>query len=112
MRGTWKLALVAGGLAAGLAACTPKDDRVTFDGLYFKTKSHKIDDDLSRFTVEVDRVSQSLDAAREAGGYEGTRYCIANFGTSRIDWVVGPDTPAAALQVVKDTMVFQGECNP
>ena len=107
-----KLALATGVLALALAGCTSKDDRVTFDGLYFKAKSNKIDDDLSRFTVEVDRVSQSMDAAREAGGYEGTRYCIANFGTSRIDWVVGPETPPQALQVVKDTLIFQGECNP
>ena len=111
MRGL-KLVLLAGGLAVILAGCAAKEDRVTFDGLYFKTKSHKVDDDLSRFTVEVDRVSQSLDAAREAGGYEGTRYCIQNFGTSRIDWVVGPYTPPTALQVVKDTLVFQGVCNP
>ncbi|MEC7257889.1 MAG: hypothetical protein VXW58_08710 [Pseudomonadota bacterium] len=107
-----KLALATGILALALAGCTAKEDRVTFDGLYFKTKSHKVDDDRSRFTVEVDRVSQSLDAAREAGGYEGTRYCITNFGTPRIAWAVGPETPPQALQVVKDTLIFQGECNP
>ena len=62
------------------------------------------------FVVSVKDASVSLDGARAAGGYEGTRYCIANYGTSRIDWTVGPDTEPQNLVIDKDTLNFQGTC--
>ena len=40
----------------------------------------------------VNGVSASLDGAREAGRHEGTKFCIDAFGTSKINWKVGPDT--------------------
>lgn len=99
-------------LLAAVAGCTKKDDRVLFNGLYFKTKARPIDKKktLAEFTVTVKDVAQSLDAAREAGGYEGVRYCIANFGSSRIDWTVGPETEPGQLTIVDNTLVFQGTC--
>lgn len=106
-RGLWAL-----GVILALAACAQDENRLAFDGFYFKTKAKEIDDDRSRFVVTVFRVSQTLQGAREAGAHEATRYCIENFGTSRIAWVVPPDTPAENLRIVDDTLTFQGECNP
>lgn len=105
------LALVAA-LAILAGGCTKKDDRVLFDGLYFKSKASAIDKKktLAEFTVTVNDVSQSLDAARSAGGYEGTRYCVQNFGSSKIDWTVGPETEPQFLTIDKDTLTFQGTC--
>lgn len=99
-------------LAAGIAlsACGSQDTRVAFDGIYFRTKARKIDDNRRAFTATVPRASTTLDAARRAGEYEGTRYCIENYGTSRIKWVVGPDTPPTSLRLTDGTLVFQGEC--
>lgn len=95
-----------------LAACNKRDKRVAFDGVYFKTKAKRIDDDWSEFTVSVTPATASLDGAREAARYEATRYCVQTDGTSRIIWTVGPDADPAQLRIEKDTIVFQGRCNP
>ena len=94
------------------AGCSKKEDRMRFDGHYFKTKSAAVDrkTSLAPFTVTVKDVAQSLEGARAAGGYEGTRYCIKNFGNSRIDWAVGPDTDPAQLRIADNTLVFRGTC--
>lgn len=98
----------------GLAACNANDDsRVAFDGFYFKAKSKRISDDRARFVVTVPKVSNSLDGARAAAEYEGTVYCLSNFfGTSRVKWDVGPETPVEQLVISDDTLTYQGECNP
>lgn len=100
--------------ALALAGCASEEDnRVAFDEFYFKAKSKKISDDFSRFIVTVPKVSNSLDGARAAAEYEGTIYCLSNFfGTSRVKWTVGPDTPPEQLVIQNDTLTYQGECNP
>ena len=101
------------GLALTLVACGQNEDnRLAFDGFYFKARAKKADDDLSRFNATVSKASQSLAGARLAAAHEGTRYCIANSGTSRIRWQVGPETPADQLRIVDDTLTFRGTCNP
>ena len=96
-----------------LGACNAnKDKRILFDGIHFRTKAKAIDRKVSAadFGVEVKSASQSLDGARAAGEYAGIRYCIANFGSSRIDWAIGPDTDPAALRIEGDTLTFRGTC--
>jgi hypothetical protein len=112
-----KMALVA--LCAGalllLAACASREDRMTpFDGFYFKAKTGAVDKKVTRanFTATIWAVSQSLDGARAAGRYEGTKYCISQYGTSQIDWTVGPDTAPEQLRIVDDTLTFSGRCDP
>lgn len=101
-------------MVAGLAACERPEDRITFNGFYFRAKSAPVDKKvtLAEFIVSVKDVSQSIDGARAAGGYEGTTYCIKNFGTSRIKWAVGPATPPENLRIADDTLIFQGTCDP
>ena len=85
--------------------------RPTFDGATFRANASRVDrSDISYFTSTVAPVSRTLDGARAAAEYEGVRYCIENFGTSRIKWSVGPETEAAALPIEKDRLVYQGRC--
>lgn len=102
------LAFIA--VAALLGACQSQEDRIAFDGQYFRAKAKRIDGNFDQFTVSVKPVSASLDGAREAGRYEAIKYCVTNFGTSEIAWTVGPDMPQSALQIEKDAVAFQGTC--
>lgn len=96
--------------ATALVGCVDPTDQPRFDGQYFRTKVAKVDDQRAAFTVRVRDVSRSLDGAREAGRYAGTNYCVSDFGSSKIAWGVGPDTPPEQLQITDDTIVFDGVC--
>ncbi len=107
-----RMALIMAG-ALALTACTNRDEAFAFDGQYYRAKASKLDkDDRAQFAVSVKPVSASLDGAREAGRYEGTRYCIENYGTSQIEWSEGPDAEDGTLRVDNDTLLLQGECDP
>ena len=96
--------------AAVLAGCTARADRLAFDGKYFRTKLSKVDGQRDVFTLRVRNASQSINGAREAARYEATVYCVTNYGSSDIKWVVGPDTPPENLRLVDDALTFQGAC--
>ena len=97
-------------MATLVAACGNDDDRIAFDGQYFRMKVKKVDKQRDVFTVQIRDVSRSLDGAREAGRYAGNAYCVETYGSSDIEWTVGPDTPAEELTIVDDTLTFQGVC--
>ncbi len=108
------ISLICTALVA-LGGCSRDDpNQVAFDGVLFKSKTGAIDKKVSRadFTVTVFEVSQSLDGARAAAGYEGTKYCVTNYGTSDIEWTVGPETEPGRLAVVDNAITFQGRCDP
>lgn len=96
--------------ALTLTACSERSERVMFDGMYFPAKAKKDSDDRQDFVVSVRRATQSLDAAREAGRHEATRYCLQNFGTSDIDWGEQADGDSGAMQVSGDSLVLKGRC--
>ena len=109
--------IVVVGLTAALllSACdNERKKRVAFDGVYFKSKTKPVDKKktLSEFYTQIQGVSYSFDGAREAGRYEGTKYCINNYGTSNIDWKVGPDSDPSRLVVTDDSLTFLGRCDP
>ncbi|UUV05025.1 MULTISPECIES: hypothetical protein [Ruegeria] len=100
---------------ASVSACgiiKPSEDRLLFDGKSFKAKAKPVDKKASPtdFTVVVKGASASLDGAREAGRHEGTKFCVQNFGSSRIDWKVGPDTEPQNLRIIDDQLTFAGKC--
>lgn len=98
-------------LCAGLtAACTSAEDRIAFDGQYFNAKLRKVDRQLNVFTVTVRPVSKSLEGAVAAGEYEAISYCINTFGSSDIEWAVGPDTAREQLPIDRDVLTLQGLC--
>lgn len=89
-----------------------KDKQLRFDGYHFKTEVKPVDRKVSivDFTAEVKKASQSLTGARAAGEHAGIRYCIATYGSSRIDWAIGPKTDPETLVLDKDTLTFRGTC--
>ena len=106
-----RVVFLAVSTVALLGACTKGEDkRVLFGGMYFPSKAKKAEDDRSVFNVVVNRAGQSLDNARLAGEYEATRYCIKNYGSSRVAWISGPEQPDAVLLSAKDSLIMQGEC--
>lgn len=103
----WTGLALCGGLIAG---CTAADDRVLFDGQFFRTKLRKVERQFDTFTVAVSPVSRSLKGAREAGEYEAVSYCVRQFGSSDVIWAAGPDAPDSDLSITKDTLLLQGKC--
>jgi len=98
-------------LALSLPGCAQPDEDDLFDGQYFSTRARSESRaDPERFTVLVRGVSASPKGAREAGHYQGVRYCLRHYGTSDIDWVVGPQHPPEQLQAGHDTFQLQGRC--
>jgi hypothetical protein len=101
------------GAAVFVSACgTSSSDRILFDGKAFRAKAKAVDkrNAPTDFTVVVNGVSASLDGAREAGRHEGTKFCIDAFGTSKINWKVGPDTEPQNLRITDNKLTFAGTC--
>jgi vacuolar-type H+-ATPase catalytic subunit A/Vma1 len=110
-----RLSALMVGAVVVIAACGQREEnREFFDGFYFKAKTGATDKKTSRavFSTTISGVSQSLEGARQAGAYEGTKYCIAQYGTSQIVWTVGPDTEPQNLTIVDDKLTFAGRCDP
>ncbi|KIC42088.1 hypothetical protein RA27_01390 [Ruegeria sp. ANG-R] len=105
--------ILAGSLLVTACGNAPsKATRVAFDGVFFRASAKHVNKKAAptEFTVTVNGVSQSLDGAREAGRYEGIKFCIDNFGSSRIAWKVGPDTEPQKLRIENDKLNFAGTC--
>ena len=96
-----------------LSACQERRaDRIAFDGVFFRSSASKLDRKRADFEVSVSPVSASLDGARDAGRHEAIRYCIANFGSSDIDWIAGPDAEDGTLTIANDRLLLRGTCTP
>ncbi|WP_047997007.1 hypothetical protein [Puniceibacterium sp. IMCC21224] len=94
-----------------LASCTRDRANVhAFNGVNYRGKVSSTRADRQHFVATVSPVSKGLEGAIEAGRYEGTKHCIEFYGTSDIDWVVGPDTPQDQLRLDGDALTFQGAC--
>lgn len=89
--------------------CGPRDDDLAFDGNFYRTRLNDTDA-RHKFVVTASPVSASLLGAREAARYEATVFCVNNYGSSKINWVVGPDDPDEAMPIEDDTLTLQGAC--
>ncbi|MEP1327444.1 hypothetical protein [Pseudophaeobacter sp.] len=109
---TLTLALACAGVLAGCSES--RKNLPVFDGVAFRTSAAAVDKKVSRavFEAQVRNAPASLEGAREAGRFAGTRYCIENYGTSKIDWAIDIDDPATPLPLDGDILVLQGTCNP
>ena len=87
----------------------PEENKVTFNGYYFSSKltRNRLDD--RSFDLTVRRANRSLSGAREAGRYEATSFCIKNYGTSDIKWVLGPDDQSIGL--TGKVLKLNGQCD-
>ena len=86
-----------------------KENKVSFDGYYFSSKLSRSKLDDRSFDLTVKRANRSLSGAREAGRYEATRFCIKNFGTSDIKWVLDPDDQSIGL--TGKVLKLSGQCD-
>ena len=94
-----------------LTACgkTYTDKRIRFDGEIFRGSAKAVDKkDRRAFVATAGPVSKSLEGAREAVRYEGTKYCIKWFGISDIDWEIDPQ--AETVPIDNDKIVLNGTC--
>ncbi|WP_243403534.1 hypothetical protein [Shimia abyssi] len=98
--------------ATALSACARnRKDAVSFNGFFFQSRAEKVSkEERDHFTVTVKKVSQDFDGAKEAGRHAGVSYCIAQYGTSKIDWVFGPDDEGIIPS--DDEINFEGYCRP
>ena len=94
----------------GLSACGGRDDDIPFDGQFYRTKLSKVDGQRAVFQVTAEPVSASLEGAREAARYEATTYCVTEYGSSDIVWVISPDADTSLLPIQGDTLTLQGAC--
>ncbi len=110
MIGIRHIALLTGA-ALALAACGQnRGYQPLFDGVQFRGKAERLSDDRREFAATARPVSRSLEGAREAARFQATKYCIRNFGSSRVDWTYGPDDAEDALQIEDDTLRVRGAC--
>jgi len=107
-----RLAVLLGLVCGLLAGCGDrlKRDRMSFDGQVYRSSAKKADDDRRNFVVQVRPVSASFAGAQQAGQFEGTVYCVENYGSSAIDWQIGPDQEPDSYAIENDTLVLRGTC--
>lgn len=101
-------------MAATLTGCGRigliKRDTPTFEGQRFSGRVSSERRNRQVFTVTVNGVSKSLEGAIASAEYRATQHCIQYFGTSDIDWTVGPETDRQALRIANDSLTFRGTC--
>lgn len=85
-----------------------QNDAPTFDGKRFRGQVSVERENRQVFTVTIQEVSKSAEGAVGAAEYKAVQHCIQYFGTSDIDWQIGPET--SPLPVVNDTLTFRGSC--
>ena len=86
-----------------------EENKIAFDGYYFSSKLSRSKLDDRSFDLTVRHANRSLSGAREAGRYEATKFCIKNYGTSDIKWVLGPDDQTIGL--TGKVLKLSGQCD-
>ncbi|MGB7242158.1 MAG: hypothetical protein WBC93_08745 [Sulfitobacter sp.] len=104
-----KQAILLVAILAALGGCNRKD-RLSFDGQYYRTKISKVDGQRHVFAVTSSPVSASLKGALEAARYKATEFCVNDYGSSEIEWVIGPDQDEGTYVVTNDALTLQGAC--
>ncbi|MFW2586871.1 hypothetical protein [Sagittula sp. SSi028] len=102
--------LVASVAACGQAPNFGRTQTATFDGQSFRASAKGDKTDRTMFVATAHNPAKSLDGAVQAASYQAVKYCITTYGTSDIDWTVGPDTPPAQLPVSDQVLRLSGQC--
>ncbi len=97
-------------LAFVVSACGEawQDNRIPFGGIIFAYSVDAYPDKPEDFRIVIKNAVQNVDASREAGQYEGTKYCVETFGTSDIEWGQGPE---ADPTIIKGNLHLNGSCS-
>lgn len=93
----------------GLTACADSNPQL-FDGIAFQTDVKSKRKTRRDFTVSVKPAAASLEGAREAARWESARHCIKYYGSSVVDWSVGPETDYGQIAISDGKAVFAGRC--
>lgn len=105
------LVLLMAVTACGRTERALRADRVTFDGLTFRSSTNVNKEDRRDFSVTVRKASRNLTAAQEAAEFEANRYCLGAYGGSDIAWSVDPYKEADELTASEDdTLTIAGRC--
>ena len=94
----------------GIGSGATKRAQVEVDGTRFRARANADGADRRLLSITVTPVAINPEAAREAGRYEATKYCLLTYGGSDTEWIVGPDLPIEELPVADDTLTLQGRC--
>ncbi len=95
----------------GVGAASPRGpNRIEINGTMFRSKLDIGGPEKRDLTITVRPVRVDPAAAKEAGRYRATVYCLRKFGKSDTEWTVGPNTPSDRLQIVDDSTTFRGRC--
>lgn len=82
-----------------------------FDGQRYTSTARALSrSDRQAFQATARPVSKSLEGAILAAEYEAIRHCITFYGTSDIDWQIGPDAPRSALPIQNNVLTLRGLC--
>ncbi|WP_323778723.1 hypothetical protein [Leisingera sp.] len=116
---TYRLTLPAACLAVAalVSACgssTTNKNRELYDGVPFKAKAKPVDKKVNRadFSIEIKGADRSVTGARKAAAHAGTTYCVVNYGSSGIDWLVDPSDLDVQLTLTGGQAAFRGTCTP
>ncbi len=107
-----KYVVMLGLVALSLSGCDRaglfRDNVPLFDGQRFRGSVKSERTNRQVFTVTINQVSKSAEGAVAAADYKAKQHCIQYYGTSDIDWTVGPDS--SPLPVSNDTLTLRGSC--
>lgn len=110
LRGGTILLLIAA--MAVLAGCGASQRRQvqTFDGQTFRGSAKASGEDRQYFVASVRDPRKSIDGAIQAAEYQAVKHCINLYGTSDIDWEIGPETPKDQLSITGNSLTLTGRC--
>ncbi len=95
----------------GLGGAGAKGPRnVEVNDKRFRTSISSGKEDRRAFIVTVTPVAIDPPAAREAGRYKATVYCLNTYGGSDTDWQTDPGLPIQDLPVEGDVLTLLGRC--
>ena len=100
-----RLGNVATGLGAGAAGA--KRNTTTIEGVRYRSRVNTSNEDRRSFSITVSP-AVNPEAAKAAGRYQATVYCLRNYGGSDTDWAVGPSDPA---QISDNALLLSGRCS-
>lgn len=102
-------AFCAAGLLAGCAGQF-KSNRDSYDGKFYNARLKSERSERQTFTVTVSDAAKGLAGAKEAARHRAIKHCIRHYGSSVIDWTVGPETPDDQLRLDNGGLTFAGNC--
>lgn len=95
---------------AMLAGCTSSQNRIAYDGEFFRAKLSKVDRQRDEFIVTVRNPEKSLSGARLAAHHEAVQHCIENYGSSDVIWNSDPLDEEAEARIIDGRLTYRGKC--